>query len=196
MLEMCPSPTARTLIRKRVVPTGQRALVRVDDHRGVEQRRGLDCVLLAEVGADEQAPLLRHRIRIDKPVGDEPEPLVEGPGEVPVPAGERLESLPERTVDLLVGQRQDAVENRRGPRGAMRQHLLAREEQAGDDAGGIGPQVDVGPRDQRRGHRGATSAGRRASCSVDSAARVDSAPWFRLIRVECSPSEQPPVALS
>ena len=120
MLETWPSPTARTLIRNRVVPAGS------DVWSGCTTIEGLNSAADSTAYSWlKYAPMSRRRglgdrFRIDKPVGDEPEPLVEGPGEVPVPTSELRNGLPQRPIDLLVGEGQHAVEHRRGAGEAVR----------------------------------------------------------------------------
>ena len=60
--EMCPSPVARRLRMNRREPVGQARLVRVPDHRRVEQGRRFQRVFLGEVGADQKPAVLAERL--------------------------------------------------------------------------------------------------------------------------------------
>ena len=59
--EICPSPVARRLSTNRRDPFGTSALVGVPDERWIEERRRFERILVGEIGADEEPPLLAQR---------------------------------------------------------------------------------------------------------------------------------------
>ena len=105
---------------------------------------------------------------------------------------------------LIEGQ--DALEHWRGTRLAIGQVFMTRDEQPGDDTTRIGPEdvrrsgdhesVRCGahePTNTSRGPRGERSA---ACWSVETIAKVDSAPWFVLRPRGVNASYPPPVLVS
>ena len=107
-------------------------LVRVRDHRRVEERDRFERILVGEVGAEEQAALLarlgvlaeqRDRGRVVLP---------ENPADVLVPLPVVGDERREHRRDLRVGERAHAVDDGADPR------RPARNEGASDDSAGIG----------------------------------------------------------
>ncbi len=183
-LEMCPSPIARTVMTKRVVPGGQAALVRVRHHRRVEQGRSLDGELRREVGTDEPTS-----VRLQAP--DPHEPMLHGHEvgvprdlEIPVPVSEGVPYGLELRVHLSLLEVEDAAEDHRGTGLPGLPQLLAGQEDPADHAVVIGSQHVLRPAHPRqRGgarHRLTASSGIAATWAVESQASVDSAPWFTL----------------
>ncbi len=62
MEEMWPSPVARRLRTKRMVPSGRPGLVGMRDDGGIEERGGLERIFVGEVGADEKLALVGKRL--------------------------------------------------------------------------------------------------------------------------------------
>ena len=179
---------------------GQPDLVGVRDHRGVEQGGGLDGVLLAEVGADEPAPGRRQRLVVDEPVGDQPEARVRGAGEVAMPGPYEVAGCVQRVSstsasDSASTRSSTAVERDAPPRVDI---SWPGQEELAHHAARVGAQ-DVrrcdGPAasSAERSTHGPSCGGGAPSWRVDSAASVDSAPWFSLHPVRCRPSKPPPV---
>ena len=146
MQERCPSPTARRLMTKRACPGGQAVLVGSEHDRGVAQRRRLDRVLVGEVGAHEQPALAvtaatppprrwATRSKCSSRVG------WSSRWRPPKPA--RTSST--ACGHVLVGQGQDPVDHAARPGFAVAQHLLAGNEQPGEDPAGIGAQPQRQP---------------------------------------------------
>ena len=156
----CPSPTARTLITKRSSPGVQPGLVRVGDHRRIEQRGRLDRVLLGEVRADQRgarsAETSTRRAAGGRPASKWP---AEDPaGKVRVPVAEPRTIVVGRSAAHLVGGHAPATRwidlVRAGD--AVGQGLLAGQEQLSADHPAAGR-----PRSTSR-HLPATSRGHRA----------------------------------
>src|SRR5688572_7896932 len=119
---------------------------------------------------------------------DGPEPAVAAP--------EAGQDVVESGGHLVVGQREDALDDARRPGLAVAEHLLAGEKQPGDDPAGVGAQPVWRPRRQAplgRSRRGLRGHGwppmRRMPCwSVEIRAMVDSAPWLSLRPSRSRPS--------
>src|SRR5207248_58908 len=191
-------------------PGGQARLVGVPDHRGIEQGRRLQRVFLGEVGADQQAPALADRLVGQQVFPDLLEAVQEELAGPLVPLAELPHHRLQQALDLTLGEGRDARDDLLDP--ALARHLERPDDDAGvgrpeDDPGAL--DVHVGDFRPRRvelrpfpgdvGHyRAWRNAARELSSRLVSArerrkARVDSAPWFRLIRPSWRPSQHPPV---
>ena len=102
----------------------------------------------------------------------------------------------ERGVHLGVGQGQEPREHGGPPRDAGAEDLLAGQERRADHPRRVRPQHVAGAPDERaridERHATAWTSASRPSCRVESAASVDSAPWFSLTPCACRPSNPPP----
>src|SRR6202044_3002737 len=84
-------------------------LVRVRDHRRVEQCRGLKRVFLSEIRSDQLPPGGPGRDLAAEAVRDKPEIMLQCPGQVAVPAGEPGQGAGDSVVDLLLAEVEDPV---------------------------------------------------------------------------------------
>ena len=114
------------------------ALVRVCGDGGIEQCRGLDGVLMREVGADEVGSVRGDRRRRRDPVCHELVVVAEGHQQVEVPLGERGEGLGQGVLDVRLGHGHEAVDDRVGTGDPLARQFVAWEEGARDDAAGVG----------------------------------------------------------
>ncbi len=164
------------------LPGVQTGLVRVGHHRRVAQRGGLDRVLVAEVGADQEPGGGGEVAGPGDAVPDEVVVVVERAVQVAVPAAEAVEGVPQQPAGLLVVEVRDAGDER--PRAAAYQGgVLTRDEELDDDPAWIRGEGHAVPDGQGPGHDH-----RRACWRVEISARVDSAPWLRLGPCAVSPS--------
>ena len=67
----------------------------------VEQRRGLQRVLLGEIRTDQALPGDAHLDLAAKPIGDQPEVVFQGAFRVPVPTGESGHGTGERSIHFV-----------------------------------------------------------------------------------------------
>jgi hypothetical protein len=116
------------------------ALVRVEHDRGVEQRRPLDGILVGEIGADQQAALLRQ-FDLVQPVGDEVEMSFEYCLELAVAAGEGDQRRLQRRRHFLVGQGQDPADHPSRPGVPVGEHLLPGDEEPGQHPARVGTEL-------------------------------------------------------
>ena len=110
-------------------PGGQAGLVGVPDHRRVEQGRRFQCVLLGEVGADQQPPTLADRLVGQQVFADLVEPVQEELAGPLVPLAELPHHLFQLALDLPLGEGRDPGDDPLDP--ALVRHL----ERPDDDAG-------------------------------------------------------------
>ena len=108
--------------------------------RRIEEGGPLHGVLVREVGADEEAPLSRHR-HVGHAVGDQREMALEQLLEPPVPPGEAGDGLAQHAGHFILREREDARHEQAGARAGVREDLLARQvgfrdDPARDRAGG------------------------------------------------------------
>ena len=111
--------------------------------------------------------------------------------ELVVAAGETGQHLVDGLRHIVVGQRQDAIDDTRRPGFAVAHDLLAWKEQPGDDPPGVGVQPLRQPRDgDAPVHPGQDRfpIRRMPCCSVEINAMVDSAPWLSLRPSRSKPS--------
>ena len=124
----------------------QSALVGMQHNRGIEQRRRLEAVFVAEIGADQQAThLIRHCGRGRHAVADLHETIGKGRAKVSVPAAELAHQACEFGLDPDFAQRpHPAGDARDAVRvGSMRYlRLGCRKERSNEHACGIGSQHD------------------------------------------------------
>src|SRR4051794_25637871 len=107
---------------------------------------------------------------------------------------EPLQDVLPSGTDLFVRQVEHPAEHAAGARLAGREVLVAGHEQARDNAPDVRAQAEIATREQVA--HDVVVARRRACCSVDSSASVDSAPWFSLRPRASSPSKPPPLSSS
>ena len=189
-------------------PVGQARLVGVPDHRRVEQGRRFQGVFLGEVGADQQAPALADRLVGQQVLADLLEAVQEELAGPLVPLAELPHHALQQALDLRLGEGRDAGDDLLDP--VLARRLERPDDDAGvgrleDDPGAIDVHVgDLRPRCEEwrpvPGTAGPYRAWRNAARELSSRfisarerrkARVDSAPWFRLIRSSWRPSQQP-----
>ena len=186
------------------------ALIRRRHDRWVEQRSGLDRVLVREVGPDQQAALGRHRGGI----GDV---RARRASNCRSSISENADGAPSNRCRICRVQRcHFALRNRQDPghqqmraRLAGQQRLLARQVGLGEHAAGVGQEAMASTRDRGwtscRTRRAIVAVVVRSSSSPASSSILSSdskkqivlsAPWFRLTSATPMPSRQPPVAKS
>src|SRR5579863_8388017 len=98
------------------LPGAAAGLVGMRHDRRVEQRRALQRVLLSEIRADQALPGGAHPALSAEPVRDEPEVALHGAVQVTIPPAEIGPRAGKRPAHLVLGHRQDAVDDRLGPR--------------------------------------------------------------------------------
>jgi hypothetical protein len=120
--------------------------------RRVEQRRGLDRVLVGEVGPDQQAALVadpdvaRHVMR------DQVELPLEDRSKAVMAAFEPAQGVGVERVDLSIGNREDARHQHVRARRAGEQDLLARDVRFGEHATSVGQEPVTGAFDRNGLH--------------------------------------------
>ena len=189
--ERWPSPIWRTLITKRSVPGRQAGLVGCRDRRRVAQRGGLDGVLVGERRAEQQ-PALARRARVRARAGWRCGRR--GAGRSPARSRWRPPKRSDDRGERVGRPRRRRARGRASTTPDARPSVLAGEgvaghEQLGDTRDGIGRAVAAAARVASGSViTPAPARRRRACCSVEISASVDSAPWLRLAPVAFRPS--------
>ena len=90
-------------------------LVGMRHDRRIEQRRGFERVLLGEIRTDQALPRAAQAEAAVKPMGDQPEMVIQGVPQVAISVGEAGHRAGERSVHLVFGHRQNATYDGTGP---------------------------------------------------------------------------------
>ena len=154
------------------------ALIGVGDHARIAERRTLDGVLVGERGSKQQHSRVGELMAGTQPVGEFAGMAAERAYEVAVSALEARDDVVQRPCHVVVGQRKNSLEHQSRSRLLVFEALLARDEELGDHARRVGCdalRATGGECDASSRHCG-TDEKRRACCSVESTASVDSAP--------------------
>ncbi|MFC6682886.1 hypothetical protein ACFQE7_44370 [Nonomuraea ferruginea] len=161
----------------------QTGLVGMGDHRGIAHRRGLDGVLVAEVGAHEEAgPRGQVDVARDA-MADQVVVMGERRFEVVVPTAESPQCHLKHLGRLVVVKKHDAVDQGCGP-GTGERGVLAGHEEFDDHSSRVGSERRAEP----CGEVSAGHGSRLACCMVEISAMVDSAPWLRFGPCSVRPS--------
>ena len=167
-LEMCPSPTARTVMRKRVDPAGSPPWSGCGTIDGLNSAAALDRELLGEVGADEPAAVDLQAARAREAVLHQGEvrrptcPRGRGAGGRTCPARLRAPRSTSPSVRSRTRPRMTA-----GSRLARAGQLLAGQEDPADHAGVVGSQDVLGAAHPRRCRPRASPADRERGIARD-----------------------------
>ncbi|MEK6606318.1 MAG: hypothetical protein AABZ30_01540 [Myxococcota bacterium] len=125
------------------------ALVGREHHRRVEQRGGLDRVLVREIRADQQAPFATELGARGDVVRDSLEVPLEDLFEPFVARREVRHDARKRRGYLRLRELEDPLHEQFRPRLTAAHDLFARQKRLGDDAAGIGQQGACGSRDRQ-----------------------------------------------
>ena len=185
MEERCPSPMPRTLITNRRLPAAVPRLVRMGDHARVAQRRALDGVFAGERRTQQQ-----HSWLGKFPAGIQPVGKLDGraDGRCRRGRGDARRSG-SRYRPATIALRSSSRARIRASTAPARESWCSKPSWPGTNSrvmtrDGSAAMPLRAARDQPRPHGShcRTVEKRRACCSVESTASVDSAPWLRLPR--------------